>query len=259
MSSRVIRYEACPKCRSVGNDSRGDNLVRYADGGAHCFACGHHEFGGAGYVLQQQLEKDNGAKSLLPNDFTREVPGHAWKWLLQYGLPWSYWKESVGYSPSKERLVFRVGEASTGTLQFSIGRYTPQVNESGEPLQRGGGSSVDRTPRKWHVWGDCHRHCEVIGSGESIVLVEDLISAHCVGQVTEAIPLFGVNIHTPHLYHITNSGKPVKLWLDKDQEQSVKKKAMQLQALTGVNVDIVVTDKDPKQYSLKEINEALNV
>lgn len=39
----VRANEACPDCRKAGNDSRGDNLVRFADGGASCFACGYRE------------------------------------------------------------------------------------------------------------------------------------------------------------------------------------------------------------------------
>ena len=259
--SRAVKYEACPKCRSNGRDSRGDNLVRYHDGGGHCFSCGYHEHAKSFNVFtsqqRQPVTKENHVtKGVLPYDFTREVPSHAWKWLLQYGLPWSHWKESTGYSPSEERLVFRVGEQSTNVLQFSIGRYTPEKQSDGGSFQRRGGTVVDRTPRKWYVWGDSHRHCEVVGRGESVVLVEDLISAHKVGQVTTAIPLFGTEIHKPHLYYLMNEGKPVWLWLDKDQEGTVKKKAMKLQAMINQPVNIVVTDHDPKELSFEDIKTA---
>lgn len=35
----------CPNCRSKGLDTAGDNLIQYANGTAHCFACGYHEGG----------------------------------------------------------------------------------------------------------------------------------------------------------------------------------------------------------------------
>lgn len=35
--------EACPKCVESGSDQSGDNLARYSDGGAYCFACGYSE------------------------------------------------------------------------------------------------------------------------------------------------------------------------------------------------------------------------
>lgn len=41
----VTGREQCPDCASNGGDSSQDNLARYADGGAHCHACGYHEFG----------------------------------------------------------------------------------------------------------------------------------------------------------------------------------------------------------------------
>jgi twinkle protein len=52
MSSQVITRERCPKCSSLGSDTTGDNLVVYADGGRHCFACGHHE--GEAFVNSQE-------------------------------------------------------------------------------------------------------------------------------------------------------------------------------------------------------------
>jgi twinkle protein len=41
----VTGREQCPDCASKGGDTSEDNLARYADGGAHCHACGYHEFG----------------------------------------------------------------------------------------------------------------------------------------------------------------------------------------------------------------------
>ena len=238
-----ITYEPCPRCRSNGSDSRGDNLVIWPDGSKHCFACRLHI--PAPYSVRSMFFEKviNEHKALLPIDFTKEIPRHALKWLLQWELPWSYWQESIGYSPSEERLVFRVGTP----LQFSIGRSTLK-----EPPKE-----TDRTIRKWYVWGDCHKHVEVIGKGQPIILVEDLISAHKVGQITECIPLFGNNIFKPLIYYLLNQGKPVKIWLDKDQESKVKKKAIQLQSVIQCPVDIIVTDKDPKTYSIKEISNGI--
>ena len=231
------RYKPCPRCRSQGKDTAGDNLVLYPDGGGHCFSCGYHEHGAkVPFILKEQ--KPNVPKSMLPADFTREVPTTALKWLLQYGLPFSYWKDQIGYSASENRLIFLVGQP----VQFSIGRYC------GPP---------DDKVRKWYVWGDPHRHCEVVGAGGTVVLVEDLISAHkianCLAGV-ESIPLFGVEFHPPHLYYLMQGNKRVVLWLDKDQRGSITRKAARLQSLLGTQVDCVTTDKDPKSLSCEEIN-----
>lgn len=228
---RVVAYDPCPKCRANGKDSRGDNLVVYSDGGYHCFSCGNHR---SPQRFVPKEEVPNVSKALLPADFTREVPANAWKWLLQWGLPYQYWLKKVGFSPKENRLIFLVGEPTV----FSLGRYLGE----------------DKGPKKWYVWGDPHRHCEVVGDGEKIVLVEDLLSAHKVGQVTTAIPLFGVNYHPPHLYYLMNDARPVVLWLDKDQEGEVKKKAVKLSMLLNKAVDVLITDKDPKEYSVDEIS-----
>lgn len=214
----------------------------YQDDSKHCFSCGWHVFP-KHYKPKEVVP--NVHKALLPGDFTREVPTAALRWVLQYGLPWSYWKDQIGYSPSEERLVFLVGTPT----QFSIGRYV---------------GNAEVKPRKWYVWGDSHKHCEVV-AGESssldgIILVEDLISAHKVATSVPSVasvPLFGTQIHKPHLYYLMQENKPVVLWLDKDQQGTITRKAMGLQALLNVPVSVVVTDRDPKELSIKELNEAL--
>lgn len=45
MSDEVVSREQCPQCAEQGGDAKGDNLARYADGHAHCFACDYHEHG----------------------------------------------------------------------------------------------------------------------------------------------------------------------------------------------------------------------
>ena len=41
--ANAVGKEACPECRANGGDTAGNNLARYDDGGAYCFACGYSE------------------------------------------------------------------------------------------------------------------------------------------------------------------------------------------------------------------------
>jgi hypothetical protein len=239
-----VTYEPCPRCRSRGKDSRGDNLVCYPDGGKHCFSCGYHVFASVLSVFKNLKEKEVNDTKVLPIDFSREVPTEAWKWLLQYGLSYSYWQPYVGYSSSYGRLVIQARDIPNGSTRFSIGRLIDKTKEG----------------RKWFVWGDCHSSAESFGRpGAFTVLVEDIISAHKVGQVAESLCLFGTEIHKAHTYFLRdNSNRPIILWLDKDQEGYVSKKALRIQMLTNRPVIILHTHKDPKELTFNEIKEQLN-
>lgn len=247
--AKFTNFEPCPKCISQGRDSRGDNLARYSDGGGHCFSCGHHEH--PKYSLNFTPKEINVTedKALLPPDFTRDIPAAAWKWLLQYGLSYQYWKPYTGYSPKEERLVLTVGNP----IAFSIGRYVGSptaTDRNGRPM------------RKWFLWGDRNRHVEVLGKqtqGKCLVLVEDLISAHKVGQLTTTIPLFGTAINDVVVNHINSelNDRPVVLWLDADQYGLLQKKVTKLQTFLKWPVKYIHTPKDPKEYSLDEISTLL--
>ena len=214
---------------------------------------------------------------MFPTDFTREVPARALPWLLQYGLPYSYWQKSIGYSPSSQRLVFLVGEPHA----FSIGRYVGSNEEvvPKDPTVVYGIRDVERVQkpntRKWYVWGDSHKQCIVVKpNGEyltqeeasslsdttvPIVIVEDLISAHKVANAgATSVPLFGTILHPCHVKQLQQANADVILWLDQDQQMAVKKKALNLEGLINKPVKIISTKQDPKFLSINEINREVN-
>ena len=61
MANAVLSKTACPQCRKTGGDTSGDNLVNYADGGSHCFACG--------YTIRSAYSKGGSDKNkgIIPN------------------------------------------------------------------------------------------------------------------------------------------------------------------------------------------------
>lgn len=236
---RVVSQEPCPKCRERGADKKGNNLAIYEDGGYHCYACGYHRGARLSELTFINRGKINdNEKNLLPRDFQREVPGECWKWLLQYGLSYSYWKDFTGYSPSENRLILTVGEP----IQFAQGRAFT-VGDS-----------------KWRNYGDKSNCVELIGKellGE-VVLVEDLISQHKVGQVNPCLCLYGTTITDEAISVLQKMQRPIALWLDADQYGLLNKKMNRLQVLTNQPVRYIFTKQDPKSIELIAIKEILN-
>lgn len=241
--AKFLRYEPCPKCTEAGRDRRGDNLAVYLDGGFHCFACGYHK--GLSIPWAEPVKDDlNGSKGVLPADFSREVPAAAWKWLLQYGLSWKYWSPFVGWSERHSRLILTVGDPIT----FSIGRLIEDRVEG----------RTGRGERKWHTYGEAHTRAHIIGGGHEkgpTCLVEDLISAHKVGQITTCLPLFGTRVFPSIATALRHLNRPVLMWLDKDQEGVAARRASHLSLLTNLPVKYVFTEDDPKNLALSSIKE----
>lgn len=249
----------CPRCRERGADKSGDNLIEFPNGHWHCFACSYHKFGNSEQRFKATDETLRTKKSHnLPNDLSRNIPTAAWKWLLKYGLPYSYWKDYVYFSEEHSRLIFKVGEPT----DFYIGRYIESEGSMGEQSTSSDGNGLQpkRQQRKWHCYGDAHKAAHIIGNpetSESIVLVEDLISAHKVGQVNACIPLFGTNIFDSVISILRLYKKPPILWLDKDQNGNIIKKCNKLEILTGLPVRYLFTDVDPKELSLDNIKDTI--
>jgi hypothetical protein len=233
-------YEQCPRCAANGRDRRGDNFGIYTDGSKHCFSCGYHVSARRAVPTKEQGIRQN-ASVVLPSDFTREVPSIGWKWILQYGLSYSYWKTYCGYSPKEDRLVITHGNPT----YTSVGRYLGDSKEF----------------RKWRQWGNKSSTAYILESTkrctDEVILVEDIISAHKVRQVADCVPLFGTNIYPKVLHLLMALKRPVALWLDEDQYTLLPQKINRLQTFLGASVRHIRTTKDPKEYDTREINRII--
>ena len=92
-----------------------------------------------------------------------------------------------------------------------------------------------------------------------VVLVEDMLSAMRVGEVCKAIALRGTSFNDNKLCQILDSGINFIVWLDSDKpgQEAAKTLIHKLKWWNG-KVSAVMSDKDPKCYSDKEIRTFLD-
>jgi hypothetical protein len=232
-----IGHEPCPKCRKDGNDRTGNNLARYADGGAYCFSCGYTILPNGLVTLGKETQEDNHAIS-LPRGVTQVLPERALAWLHKYSLTDHDIKlNNILWSEDSQRIIFPI--IISNTLEGWIGRA---VDPNIIP--------------KVYTRGKLHESTYIIGNlaSRTIILVEDIISAIKVAGTYEyaVSPLFGSHISTRRMLILRRYFDRIIIWLDKDKEkESVKftKKAQEF----GISCRSVITDNDPKEYSHSKI------
>lgn len=96
------------------------------------------------------------------------------------------------------------------------------------------------------------------GSGDVLVLCEDMLSTVRVGEVTSAWCAMGTSLTDAVLADILAVGKPVRVWLDPDGAgvRGRRKYVPMLRAF-GIEASAIRSDKDPKYYSKEEIGKFL--
>lgn len=94
-----------------------------------------------------------------------------------------------------------------------------------------------------------------------VVVVEDALSAIRVGRIAPAVAVLGTSIEGREVQVIGKPGdrpRRVVVWLDGDKAgQQAKLKFKRRLELMGADVQLVVTPKDPKRYSNRQIQELL--
>ena len=219
-----VKHEACPECRKIGKDTKGDNLAVYPDGGKFCFACGYHE-SGTKYSAPQEARRRNFSESRIP----------------EYS---SLYLEKV---LSKEEIDKHF------TFDYLLGRI---VLRDTLPEFYWGKSYFGANGQKVLTFGEVPFH--VFGEHEdTLVVVEDPISAIVVSRGYACLPLFGAYF-PPRWYHNLTvcPFKKIIFWLDKDKAKESLSLALSLRHL--FKTGMIWTEKDPKYYSLPEINAYVN-
>lgn len=182
----------------------------------------------------------------LPHDFTHKIPSRGLAWLFSFGITEEeIGKFNFGYSPYLNRLIMPVYHGAE--LVYWQGRNIGVINKKTAPKY------VNVYSKK----GDNYFRVDTQKS-DSIVLVEDIISAIKVGRVATAQALLYASLPQKTILNLYNKEgfTKVYLWLDPDKWKEMSNTFRRYQSL-GFNIRFVLTDKDPKYYEEPEIKEIL--
>ena len=223
-----IQHTNCPKCGSR------DNLAEYSDG-FYCFGCGYkkqkNDLNSVRSRLSEQLAMQSNELDIFT---TNTIPIVPTQWLLQYGITQQDVDDyKIGWNSEHELLVLVNTPTYYQARNFS--KYGAKyISKGKKPLL-------------------------FYGTGDILVCVEDVISAIKVSKSNSNVtttPLLGSIISLKLTETILERFNKVFLWLDRDKANEAVKQARNLKQ-KGVDIDVIISPNDPKEYSTKEINEWL--
>lgn len=234
-------HTACPKCREQGKDRFGDNLYCYSDGHDYCFSCGYWKDAS---IKDKLLGASQTSKhTLLPSDTIREIPNNALEWLSKYEITS---KEVLDYgmlwSPRLHWLIFPIYADSFEEVLLGYQARNFAVNGS-KYYTRGSFESIV------NYYGD--------RNNDTLILVEDMISAIKVARQHACMPLFGSFLTDERGRKLKNFFKRLVFWLDYDKAKSAFQQATRFKQ-SGFRTSIIITTKDPKEYSDEEITSIVD-
>lgn len=238
---KYTQHVACPECRKLGKDTKGNNLAIYEDGSAHCFACGYNIGNNIRSNIHPRTSIQNNTSGLfLPKDLL-PPPSRAIDWLSKYLLSSEQIEQNnISWSEEEKALVFPIYDENNKLIFFQLRYFNPPVKQP-----------------KWRSYGA--KPLIYKGSQGPPVLVEDLLSAIRVGEVATGIPLFGSTINNKRLLTIREQHDNITIWLDYDKAQDKKTKEI-LSSCKAIFKETcqIITEKDPKAYTTQEIKDRIN-
>jgi hypothetical protein len=229
--SNLIGFSACPRCRSRGNDRSANNLAEYSEN-YYCFACGYNK-------AKRSISRVNDAfsQTIAANvnqlQTVSQLPKVAIDWLSKYQITPEEMKQ-FRWCDDKSLLVLYQSDDYWQSRNFGTPSVPKYLSEGVKPFIKYGTDN------------------------DTLVLVEDILSAIKVGRVYSASPMLGTMPLKPHLRHL-RPYKTVFLWCDKDAAIKSVRNAGKLSEMIGVKVYPVITDKDPKSFSVNDIKSIIGL
>lgn len=253
--SVFLHHEPCPQCRSRGADKKGNNLGRYSDGSAWCFACHYKEpRSGNSSVLHNEVKEVKNVT--VSDDLCNDFPRHVVEWLARYDVSVVEairhgWK----YSPKWDQLVFNFtdGEGEilfTQARNFREGAKTKYFNQ-GSPadvlpiFRRSSGNGIEGSSSE-KLRGNAAI------SPRTLVVVEDAVSAARISRQCDAMPCLGSYLPAKKISRLRPFYEFLIAWLDEDKLKEAREIA-QMAKWIGLSTKVVYTKLDPKEYSDEQI------
>lgn len=218
LKAKFLYHTSCPKCNSR------DNRAIYSDGSSWCFGCSYWT-----PSTHRAIEQE---KNFLPppTDLTNNLPLAYSTWLKQYDLPNL---SMFQWSPSRNRLI------SVITPDFwqerSLTSIPKIITHGNKPYKIFPNHPINDT----------------------CILVEDLISALKISQLTNSFCLFGTTLKQEHELKLAKDFSDIIVWLDYDKYKKAIETARQIKNL-GIRCWVTQATKDPKYYTYNEIQQYIN-
>ncbi len=191
-----------------------DNLARYSDGSAWCFGCGYYE-SRTGFTIKREEKQHK-------YEYSDILPRKNYDWLQSFGLT-SNEISLFKYNKTLNRHCFKVGD-------FEDAR------------------SLDKSPKSLSFG---NKPFEVWHKNNTLVLVEDIVSAILCNRHVSAMCLFGSHIPFKPLKTALDQKYLVWIWLDSDKLNKALEMALKCVQL-DLPVRVIRTDKDPKNLTEEE-------
>lgn len=225
---KFIQHLPCPRCGSK------DNLGEYDDH-FFCFGCKYYKT--KNDIASLRLRRTQIPKQDLQDTqiyTTDELPQAAKQWLFQYGiLPNEIKDFGISWNDEHQLLVLMKTPEYWQARCFG--------NQKVKYLSKG------KKPLTFY------------GFSDKLVCVEDILSAIKISRLSPewcALPLLGSHMSEEVSERVKKDFKSVVIWLDRDKAKEAVKIARSLKQ-RGINSSVVISPKDPKEYSKGEIVEWL--
>jgi len=229
--SNLVGFSACPRCRKRGNDRTGNNLAEYTDN-YYCFACGFNKPKRSISRLYDAFSTKV-ATNITQLQTVSQLPKIAIDWLSKYQITPDEMRQFQWCEDKKLLVLYQSADYWQGR-NFGSPPVPKYLSEGVKPFIKYGTDE------------------------DTLVLVEDILSAIKVGRVYSASPMLGTMPLKPHLSHL-RPYKSVFLWCDKDAAIKSVRNAAKLSEMIGKPVKPVITDKDPKSFSVNDIKSIIGI
>jgi len=215
----------------------------------YCFSCGYHlpsnriiQYQTRNKVVSSTEDVKQPREILtLPSDSDRIISPIAKRWLAQYDCnEHTLAKHTILWSDYKQMLIFPY--FITGELVGWQGRYF----------------GLDEKHPKWYTKGKVDQFIYTLGKpSDTIVLVEDIVSAIVVSRQQMVSPIFGSVISFKRFLALSHFHSQVIIWLDPDKQKESLSYARKGRLL-GLDCKVILSTKDPKEHTQEEIRHYLN-
>lgn len=219
-----LGFHPCPKCGSR------DNFAEYTDN-FYCFGCGNTEQKRNLSRFKQQTE----VRVCDGITLEKSLPMDAKKWLLGYGLTL---QEMSQFNYSRQRTVKNEIRRCNLLVLIANGDYWLARN-------------LDMGTR--YLSSGVKPYLEYGDKTDTLVFVEDVISAVKVGRVATAVPMLGASV-LKDWWKYAKPYKNVIIWGDRDKAGQNIVQAKRAGEILGKKVRVIITEKDPKEYNTKELD-----